>query len=183
MTSSQATRLIEQFSSQCPLAIWILDSRGVAVFANDKLHEIFKIPRSPSGAVGIHVLEMSSIRKLHLEKQIDRLMDGESISTTVHIEHPNESEDGIKIKRTEPLTLRIVAYVLKSSTQAIEHFVVFLEDVTSTRAQHESLREQTQDIKTFLLSKKARHERLEELKTRAEELRERIRKLGQEPQF
>lgn len=181
MTASQATHLIEQFAAQCPLAIWILDSRGVSIFANAKLHEVLEIESSPSEAVGIRVLDLECIKKLNLEKYKKRLMNGESVSTTVRIENLSEMAGDIQSTRTKPLVLRIIAYTLKSSTQAIEHFVIFLEDGTETHLHHENLREQTRDIKTFMRAKKTRKERLGSLKEQVKDIRKRIEKLGQEP--
>ena len=44
MTEGQAVHLIEQFAAQAPFAIWITDARGVAIFANRRLHDLFQIP-------------------------------------------------------------------------------------------------------------------------------------------
>lgn len=184
MTATQAAHLIEQFAAQCPLAIWILDSRGVAVFANKKLHELFGVAESPSGAVGMNVLKLPGIEKLGLGKYRDKLLEGESVATTTEIEDPSAiGGEEFRIGRKEPLVLRSIAYALKSSTQTIEHFVVFLEDATQTRSHHAALKEQTHDIQTFLRSKEARGEKLEKLKMEADDIRRQIKELGYEPEF
>lgn len=181
MTASQASHLIEQFASQCPLAIWILDSRGIAIFANEKLYEILEIKDSPSGAVGMNILQLPSIEKMNLTENRDKLLKGEAVTTTIHLENPNELEENLKIGRKKPLSLRLVSYVLKSSNQSIEHFVIFLEDITETRANHETLQEQAHDIQTFLHSKESRKERLENLKLETKNLKKKIKALGAEP--
>lgn len=178
MTESQAIHLIEQFATQCPFAIWILDSRGVAVFANGKLHDMLGILKSPSGALGINLFKDPIANELNLRKHISALQGGAMVNATVEVEHPGAIETELKTKIPDKLRIRVIAYPLFSSTQKIEHFVIFMEDTTRTHAQREELRDETEDIQIFLKSKESRQETLENLKKEAEELEAKILELG-----
>jgi len=180
MTESQAVHLIEQFATQCPFAIWILDSRGVAVFANGKLHELLGTLKNPPTALGINLFTDPVIEELNLRKHFDRLRAGETVNATVDARNPNTESAGSRSANPKNLDLRLIAYPLFSSAQKIEHFVVFIEDITQTYAQRDELRDETEDIKLFLKSKESRMETLETLKKEAEELEEEIRELGGE---
>lgn len=178
MTESQAIHLIEQFATQCPLAIWILDSRGVAVFANGKLHDMLGILESPSGAIGINLFEDPIIEELGLHEHVKKLLQGDAVNATVEIKNPSKANTEIESSKSESLNLRLIGYPLFSSTQKIEHFVIFLEDITQTHDQREELRDETEDIKLFLKSKESRLETLITLKEEAMALEKEIKDLG-----
>jgi len=183
MTPEQTTHLIEQFASQCPLAVWILDSRGVAIFANAKLHELFQVKSVPSGAVGMNVMGLFDVQEdgSHHEDRRAALKRGEVVSYSVLIPHPSELDLGVDIAREEHLHLRIVAYALSSTPETPEYYVIFLEDTTSAHTHHQALQSLTDDMQNFLRSKESRKSRLDEIRAEADTLRERIKKAGQEP--
>lgn len=182
MTASQIAHLIEQFAEQCPLAIWILDSRGIAIFANSRLHEMLDIKRRPSGALGMNILSLPMVERMGLTDERDRLMKGEHVSVVVRSDDPQEDFEGVEVGRKKPVTLRAVAYALKSSSQSMENFVIFLEDITDTDSRNEEIEERTHDIRTFLRSQLSRKDRLDELSKEVETLRKRIEELGQTPE-
>ena len=181
MTSSLAIRLIEQFASQAPFAIWITDSRGVAIFANRKLHEMFDIPDHPSGALGHNLFEDPAVRSLHLEESVRRAARGEIVDVVVQIPSPDALGSRVPIRRKQPLTLKVSCFALRSSAQKIEHYVLAMSDVTEAYAQREKLRQHLRDLKIFNASRKTRLARLAELHQEAETIKDRIRKLGGTP--
>ena len=182
MTSAQAIHLIEQFASQSPFAIWITDSRGVAIFANAKLHEVFEIEQRPSGAIGMNIFEDPAIAQLGLEEIVTRIHAGEVVNVVIEIPKPSELRSSVAANRKSPLILRVSAFPLRSSSQKIEHYVFALQDVTETYAQREDLRKQIRDIEVVRRSKETRVNKLEELKKEAVRLEEAIRALGADPE-
>lgn len=182
MTASQAAHLIEQFAAQCPFAIWVLDSRGVAIFMNDKFRDMVDVRDRSTGTVGVNVLKSPAAERAGLLAERDGLMGGKSISLTHRIENPSEVDPSFGWLRTDPLIVRVVAYALMSSRQTVEHYVIFAEDVTESREQHEHLESQSHEIMTFLRSHESRKARLDELKAEVASLRERIRSHGQDPE-
>lgn len=181
MTETLAMHLIEQFAAQAPFAIWITDSRGIAIFANKKLHDLLKAPSHPSGALGVNVFEEPAVAALGLTDAAERLRRGEVIDLVVDIPEPQKFETAITGGRKEPLTLRITAYTLRSSTQKIEHYVIILDDVTENHAVQRKLREQMRNIAIYTNSKTARIDKLRELEQEIADLEKRIRDLGAEP--
>ena len=183
MTESQAIHLIEQFASQSPFAIWILDSRGVAIFANSKLHQMLGIKEKPSGAIGMNLFQAEGIISIGLGEVREKLKKGESINTTVEIPNLKEIATTFETTRTELLHLRIIGYALRSSAQKIEHYVIFLEDITETNLLKEELADGTKSVKSFLRSKKSRSEKLDELKKELSELESELKKRDEDPGF
>jgi PAS domain-containing protein len=182
MTSAQAVHLIEQFAAQSPFAIWITDSRGVAIFANTKLHELFEIAQRPSGAVGMNLFEDPSIGQLDLQDISERVRNGEVVNTILEIADPKGLQTAVSAGRTSAITLRISAFPLRSSSQKIEHFVLMMQDVTAMYAQREDLRKQIRDIELFRKSKETRLSRLDELQKEVSGLESEIRALGGTPE-
>jgi PAS domain-containing protein len=181
MTERQALHLIEQFAAQAPFAVWITDSRGVAIFANKRIHELFDIPLHPSGAVGMNLFEEPGIAQLGLQKTAERARSGEVVDVVIEIPDPKSVRTTLPAERKAPLTIKVTCYALRSSTQKIEHYVIFIDDVTETYAQREKLRRQLQDIAVLVKSKAARLDKVRELETENARLEEEIRKLGASP--
>ena len=181
MTEYQALHLIEQFAAQSPFALWITDSRGVTIFANQKLHDLFEIPAHPSGAIGINLFDDPAVGHLGLESLAKKLMAGEPIDTTLDIEHPHEIGSSVPIGRKLRLSIRVIAYALRSSTQKIEHYVIIFEDLTEARAQQKKLHEQMRSMGIYSSSKSARETKLKGLEEEVEELEKNIRELGATP--
>ncbi len=80
-----------------------------------------------------------------------------------------------------PVTLRIIAYALKSSTQKIEHYVIIIDDMTENYAVKRKLREQMHNIAVYTGSKSARAAKLVEIEKEIADLEKQIRDLGAEP--
>jgi hypothetical protein len=91
MTFSKAVHLIEQFAAQAPFAVWITDSRGISIFANKKLHELFGIPEHPSGALGFDLFDDTGVKGLGLSDVAKRARAGEVIDMIVEIPRPGTS--------------------------------------------------------------------------------------------
>jgi PAS domain-containing protein len=173
--------MIEQFAAQAPFAVWITDSRGVAIFANKKLHDILAIPMHPSGALGANLFTDPVIEQLNLSEASKRLQAGETVDQVVEIERPELIETTFGATREDPMTLRILAYALMSSAQHIEHYVVIIEDLTENRKHQKRLREQLRNVGVYASTKVARLKKMEELSKEVEDLEREIRALGADP--
>lgn len=181
MTSSLAIRLIEQFAAQAPFGLWITDSRGVVIFANKKLHEMLEIPDHPSKALGVNLFEEPSLEQLHLGEAGRRAKNGEMIDVLVELKALDKLPSQIPMGRTEPLTVKINCYSLRSSAQKIEHYVIAMSDVSETYHQREKLRQHLRDLTIFNKSREARLARLSELQAEVTGLEAEIRGRGAEP--
>jgi len=181
MTTTQAVHLIEQFAAQAPFAVWITDSRGVSIFANKKLHELFMIPQHPSGALGFNLFEDPSNDSLGLKDLSRRAQSGEVIDTIIDIPRPVDVETRVEAKRTEPLTIRVTCYALRSSAQKIEHYVILITDVTELSRHREELKAQLRDLAIYNKSRETRLARLHELEADVEKLEKEVRDRGAEP--
>lgn len=181
MTESQAMHLIQQFADQCPFAIWILDSRGVAVFANDRLHQMLDIKTHPSGALGVNLFNDPSNEFLGLSGVRDRLKAGEAIETTISIDAAEDVPTEVEGGRKGAVALRVIAYPLYSTVQKIEHYVVFLDDVSGVLEQKKELEAQMEDIRLFLRSKDSRADKLRDWLAEEKRLEAEIRQKGAEP--
>jgi PAS domain-containing protein len=181
MTVTQAVHLIEQFAAQAPFAVWITDSRGVAIFANRKLHELLAIPEHPSGALGFNLFDDPSIKTLNLTEMSAKLRAGEVVDTVVDIPRPEDIKTRVDARRKDPLTIRVTSYALRSSAQVIEHYVIMIEDVTETTRQRQELKRQLDDLAIYNKSREARLARLHELDDEVGRLEKEIRARGAEP--
>lgn len=181
MTAAQTVHLIEQFAAQAPFAVWITDSRGVSIFANRKLHELFGIPEHPSGALGFNLFDDPSIGALGLNDIARRARAGEVIDTTVDVPRPEEALSRMPGGRKGPLNLHINCYALRSSAQTIEHYTIVIEDVTEAYRQRAELRNRLHDLAIYSRSKDARKARYRELAADIERLEKEIRARGAEP--
>ncbi|HTK59863.1 MAG TPA: hypothetical protein VL283_01525 [Candidatus Baltobacteraceae bacterium] len=179
MTATQAVHLIEQFAAQAPFAVCITDSRGVSIFANRKLHELFAIPEHPSGALGFNLFEDPLVARLKLESVAAKARSGEVIDTILDVPRPAgkpASDEGGDI-----LTVRVTSYALRSSAQAIEHYVILVSDITETSRHREELKAQLRDLAIYNTSREARLVRLRELNEEVARLEKEIRGRGAEP--
>lgn len=181
MTTNLALHLIEQFASQAPFGLWITDSRGVAIFANKKVHEMLAIPDHPSKALGINLFDDPSVAHLQLSEAARRAKGGETVDLVVNIDAPDRLGSRIPMGRKEPLTLKVNCYSLRSSAQKIEHYVIAMSDVSETYSQREKLRQHLRDLTIFNKSREARLARLSELQAEAESLGAEIRNRGAKP--
>ncbi|MEK7546496.1 MAG: hypothetical protein AAB554_05540 [Patescibacteria group bacterium] len=181
MTAAQAVNLIEQFAAQAPFGVFITDSRGISIFANKKLHEMFQIHEHPSGALGYDVFGDSSFEALGLVSLAEKARNGEQIDVVVDIPRPDSLGAGQKIGRKEAITVRITCYALRSSAQKIEHYVLVISDVTETARHREELRIQMHGLAIYDKSKEARLVRLRELEDGVVRLEKEIRSRGAEP--
>jgi len=181
MTTTQAVHLIEQFAAQAPFAVWVTDSRGISIFANKRLHELFLIPEHPSGALGFNLFEDPGIKQLGLLELAEKARNGEVIDTIVEIPDPAIIETRIVNERKDPLTIRTTCYALRSSAQKIEHYVIMITDVTETSRHREELKGQLHDLAIYNKSRETRLARLQELETEVARLEREIRERGSEP--
>jgi PAS domain-containing protein len=181
MTATQALHLIEQFASQAPFAIWITDARGVAIFANRKLHEMLGIAERPSGAVGMNLFNDPSIEALGIQSLRDRLMRGETVDEIIEIKDASAVPTEVVAARTGKLVFRAIAYPLLSPAQKAEHYVIILNDATNTYLQRDKLRQQIRDVEIYKNSKDARIRKHRELEERIRILENEIRAFGAEP--
>jgi hypothetical protein len=181
MTFSKAVHLIEQFAAQAPFAVWITDSRGISIFANKKLHELFGIPEHPSGAHGFDLFDDTGVKGLGLSDVAKRARAGEVIDMIVEIPRPGELQTHIESARTAPLIIRAVCYPLRSSSQKIEHYVILITDVTETSRHRQELKTQLHDLSIYNKSREARLERLNELEGDVARLEKEIRDRGAAP--
>lgn len=181
MTTNLALHLIEQFAAQAPFAIWITDSRGVAIFANKRLHELLQIPDEQAGALGFNLFDDPGVEQLGIQKAAERMRAGEIVDMVVEVPEPMNVRTNISVHRKEPLVLRITAYALRNSAQKIEHHVIILDDATASHAQREQLRRHMRDLSIYSKSKDSRQARYDEILKRNVELEEEIRKLGGTP--
>jgi len=180
MTAAQTSHLIEQFSAQAPFAIWITDSRGVAIFANHKLHELFGIAEKPSGAIGMNLFEEPGIEKLGLKNLGERLRKGETIDQTIELPGGMKS-DKIVSQHEGALTVRIVGYPLMSSSQTIEHYVIIITDLTDGIVRHKARRTQLKDIEVYNVTKKTRLAKEQQLRAEVAKLEDDLRAIGGTP--
>lgn len=179
MTASQALHLIEQFASQAPFAIWIADSHGTAVFANQKVHELFRIAQKPSGALGINLFDTPEIESLGLQVVRDRAKSGELVDEVMEL--PVGPSNGPDISGRETIFVRVVAYPLLSSAQSIEHYVLIISDVTHSQERRRKLTSQVHEIEVYNKTRKTRQQKEEDLIEEARSLEEEIRSLGGTP--
>lgn len=182
MTTTQAVHLIEQFAAQAPFAVWITDSRGVSIFANRKIHELFKIPEHPSGALGFNLFEDPSNGSLGLQDISRRARSGEVIDTVIDIPRPEDVETHVLAERKDPLSIRVICYALRSSAQKIEHYVILITDVTEISRHREELKAQLRDLAIYNKSREARLARLRELEEEVLRLEKEVRDRGAEPE-
>ena len=181
MTASQALHLIEQFSAQAPFAIWITDSRGVAIFANRKLHDILGLQQKPSGAVGMNLFNDPSIEALGLGPIRDRLRQGDVIDETIDIPEFGKTPTHMATTREGRAMLRVIAYPLFSSSNKIEHYVMILTDITAAAIRADKLRSEIRDIEVFNASRKTRQAKEAQLETEAARLEAELKALGGKP--
>lgn len=181
MTVTQAVHLIEQFAAQAPFAVWITDSRGVSIFANRKLHELFSIPEHPSGALGFNLFEDPSVEALGLGQTSRKMREGETIDVVVDIRRPETLTTDVEARRKDPLTIRVTGYALRSSAQKIEHHVILISDVTESSKHRAELKTQSRDLAIYNKSREARLSRLQELEADVARLEREIRERGAEP--
>lgn len=181
MTTTQAVHLIEQFAAQAPFAVWITDSRGISIFANKKLHELFGIPEHPSGALGFNLFENPAIGALGLVGLMEKARAGEAVDAIVDVPHPAAIDSSIKIAREEPLVLRVTIYPLRSSAQKIEHYVFLHTDITEMTRHRDELKVQLRDLAIYNTSRETRLARLHELEEEIEDLEKEIRARGAKP--
>ena len=181
MTTTQAVHLIEQFAAQAPFAVWITDSRGITIFANRKLHELFAIPEHPSGALGFNLFEDPAIASLGIAGLSERARAGEVIDAVIEIPRPEALGTPVSGGRKDALTLRSNCYPLRSSDQKIEHYVILLSDVTETTRHREDLKRQLRDLAIYNKSREARLARLHELEEEVATLEQAIRERGAQP--
>jgi len=177
MTATQALHLIEQFASQSPFSILVTDMRGVVIYANRKHHETFEIQERPSGILGVNVFDDSAIAALRLEKLRDRAKSGELLDEIVEI--PDAAV--MRGSRKGLLVLRAVVYPLRSPAQKIEHFVIILNDITSSHQKRMKLRAQIRDVEIYRSSEGTRMRKHEELEKEIAKLEKEIRALGADP--
>lgn len=181
MTAQQTLHLIEQFSAQAPFAIWVTDARGVAIFANKKLHDLLAVPTHPSGALGANLFNDPAVEQLGLGEASRRLQAGEPIDQVLEIERPGDIHSSVGATRKDPLTVRVIAYALRSSAHVIEHYVIILEDLTENRKQQRKLRDQLRSIGVYASSRDGRLKRLQDLNEEVAKLEKEIRELGGQP--
>ncbi|GEM_PF-2606673 len=181
MTVTQAIHLIEQFAAQAPFAVWIMDSRGISIFANRKLHEIFAIPEHPSGALGFNLFDDPAVEALGISELSRKARAGEPIDAVIEIPHPEELKTSVVAGRTTPLTIRVTCYPLRSSAQKIEHYVMMISDVTETSHNREALKAQLRDLAIYNKSRESRLARLKELQEDVARIERQLRELGAEP--
>lgn len=181
MTEVQAVHLIEQFAAQAPFAIWITDARGVAIFANKKLHELFRIPNHPSGALGFNLFQDPGVGALGLEGLSRKAQAGEVVETILEIPDPSAVPTNVDAHREAPMTIKVTCYALRNSSQKIEQFVIIIDDVTETYAQREKLRAHLRDIAIHAKSKEMRKKKLEELEKDVAALEAEIKARGGDP--
>ena len=182
MTTTQAVHLIEQFAAQAPFAVWVTDSRGISIFANKKLHELFGIPEHPSGALGFNLFEDPSVKALDLSALAEKARQGEVVDTIVEIPDPSDVETRIEAARKEAVTIRTTCYPLKSSAQKIEHYVIMISDITETSRNRQELKTQLHDLAIYNKSRETRLARLHELEAEVTRLEQEIRDRGGEPE-
>jgi PAS domain-containing protein len=179
MTITQAVHLIEQFAAQAPFAVCITDSRGVTIFANQKLHDLFAIHEHPSGALGFNLFEDPMVAKLGLEAFAAKARSGEVVDSILDVPRPAGKpapEDG-----GLTLTIRVTCYALRSSSQAIEHYVILVSDITETSRHREELKSHLHDLAIYNKSRETRLARLHELDAEVARLEKEIRDRGAEP--
>ncbi len=181
MTVTQAVHLIEQFAAQAPFAVWITDSRGVSIFANRKLHEIFAIPEHPSGALGFNLFEDPAIESLGIGDLARKARSGEVVDAVVDIPRAESVGTPVAGEKKGPLTIRATCYALRSSAQKIEHHVVIISDITETSRHREELKTQLRDLAIYNKSRETRLARMHELETEVARLEREIRDRGAEP--
>lgn len=181
MTATQALHLIEQFAAQAPFAVWITDSRGISIFANRKLHELFRIPEHPSGALGFNLFEDPAIEALGLADLALKAKAGEVVDTVIAVPRPEALGTNIQGGRTQALTLRATCYALRSSAQKIEHYVILMTDITEASRHREELKKQLGDLAIYNKSRETRLARLHELEAEVARLEKEIRDRGGEP--
>lgn len=181
MTLTQAVHLIEQFAAQAPFAVWITDSRGVSIFANRKLHELFAIPEHPSGALGFNLFEDPAIESLGLVDIAAKARKGEVVDVVIDIPQSKDLGTSVLGRRGGPLTIRANCYALRSSAQKIEHYVILISDVTETSKHRAELKSQLRDLAIYNRSREARLTRMHELEAEIAALEKAIRERGAEP--
>lgn len=181
MTITQAIHLIEQFAAQAPFAVWITDSRGITIFANRKLHELFAIPEHPSGALGFNLFEDPMVKALNLTDLATRARAGEVVDTVIDIPRSEQLSKHFGDAVTRPLTLRATCYALRSSAQKIEHHVILLSDITEGSRHREELKTQLHDLAIYDKSRGARLARIRELEEEIGRLEGEIQAHGAEP--
>lgn len=181
MTTTQAVHLIEQFAAQAPFAVWITDSRGISIFANKRLHEVFGVPEHPSGALGFNLFDDPGVKALGLTALAEKARSGEVIDAIVDIPRPSDVETRVEARRTEALTIRANCYPLRSSSQKIEHYVILISDITETSRHREELKAQLHDLAIYNKSRETRLARLHELEEEVGRLEQEIRDRGAEP--
>lgn len=181
MTATQAVHLIEQFAAQAPFAVWITDSRGISIFANRKLHEIFAIPEHPSGALGFNLFEDPAIASLGISELARKARSGEVVEAVIDIPRPENVGTPVDGDRKDPLTIRSICYPLRSSAQAVEHYVILITDVTEAVRNREELKSRMRDLAIYDKSRDARLARLEALEADVARLEKDIRARGAEP--
>jgi hypothetical protein len=181
MTQSQTLHLIEQFAAQAPFALWITDARGVAIFANKKLHEMLEIKNRPSGAIGMNLFDGAASDFLGLSSHQMAARQGDVLDTVVDVPNLKTAVGPIESELERPISLRVVVYPLFSTSQKIEHFVILLDDVTKTYRQRAKLEKRIHDIDVFKKSKSGRLDKQEELEKKISLLESEIRGLGAAP--
>jgi len=181
MTTTQAIHLIEQFAAQAPFAVWITDSRGITIFANKRLHEMLEIPDHPSGALGIDLFDDPGFASLGIGDLGAKARAGESIEAVLDIPEPDAIKTDVPVGRKDPITLRLVGYALRSSTQQVEHYVIMLTDVTESTRNRQQLKLRLHDLSIYNKSRITRLERLKELEEDVERLEKEVIALGGKP--
>lgn len=181
MTATQAVHLIEQFAAQAPFAVFITDSRGVSIFANRKLHELFSIQEHPSSALGFNLFEDPAVEALGLTGLMAKARGGEVVDTIIAIPHPDALGTNVAVKRREALVIRANIYPLRSSAQKIEHYVLLLSDVTEATRHREELKTRLHDLAVYNRSRGSRVARVDELHQEIERLEKEIRARGAIP--
>ncbi len=178
MTQGRALHLIEQFAAQAPFAVWITDSRGIAIFANRKLHQMFGFKDKPSAALGVNLFDDPGALKLGLAKVCERAKNGEMVDAIIDAPDPKAVIGAEGATRTTALRLRATCYPLLSTSQKIEHYVFILNDVTETYERRETLRRKLRDMEIFRKSRESRLAKLKELEEEIARVEAEIKKLG-----
>ncbi len=181
MSADLSLGLIEQFAAQAPFGIWVLDGRGVSIFANRRLYRMFEMPERTAGALGINLFEESLLEAPGLQDAARRIKAGEIVDVVLRIQEPRLLKSRLPIRRVAPLALKINAYALRSEAGAIEHYVMVMEDITEAYEQREQVRRHIHDLTIFNGSRKTRVSRLTELQAEETRLVREIRARGDEP--
>lgn len=159
--------LFERFLAQAPFGVLIVEARGVTVFANRALHELFGIAGRADRLLDIDLASSEGFAGHDFRGVLERARAGD-VSENL-------------LPRADGRTFKVLSYPLRDATGATEHVVLRFDDATEALEQHQRLLDR---IGAVSPRQDARERRARITSLAREELKlvNRLRMLGVDPE-